>query len=147
MEEREQEWEGDRDREGPWDRNTAQKSQPSKSHFSLFAVNLTFDTTEEDLLHIFGRFGKIRDVFIPWNLHLNRSRGFAFIRFCYEQDALNAIQHFHERRINGRVAHIAWAKGQFGTQVAMPSISYPEYQQQKPDMDRPFMDAVTRSKP
>ncbi|XP_058068517.1 uncharacterized protein LOC131217595 [Magnolia sinica] len=113
----------------------------------FFTANLTFNTTEEDLLRIFGRFGKIRDVFMSWNRQLNRPRGFAFIRFCYEQDVIQAIHCLHERRIDGRVAHIAWVKKKLDNQVAMPSPSYPEYQTKKPQMAQSFLDATTRSKP
>ncbi|XP_058111205.1 serine/arginine-rich splicing factor SC35-like [Magnolia sinica] len=143
----EHECERERDRDNPWVRVPGRKSISSKSLFSVFAANLTFDTTAEDLLRIFGRFGKIRDVFLPWNRQLHRSREFAFIRFYYEQDAHNAIQCLHERRIDGRVAHIAWAKSQSGTRVTIPSTSYPEYQQRKSNMARPFLDAATRSTP
>ncbi|XP_058106539.1 organelle RRM domain-containing protein 6, chloroplastic-like [Magnolia sinica] len=82
-------------------------------------ANLTFDTSEEDLLRIFGHFGKLRDVFIPWNRQLNHSHGFTFIRFCYEQNAFKAIQCLHGRRIDGKVAHIDWAKGQSCTRTTV----------------------------
>ncbi|XP_058073112.1 serine/arginine-rich splicing factor SC35-like [Magnolia sinica] len=97
-----------------WVRVLARKSISSKSFFSNFAANLTFDTTAEDLLRIFSRFGKIQDVFLPWNCQLHKSRGFAFIRFYYEQDAHNAIQCLHERRIDGKVVLVEWAKGKSG---------------------------------
>ncbi|XP_058070891.1 serine/arginine-rich splicing factor SC35-like [Magnolia sinica] len=141
--EREREQEGDRDLEGQWERVSSRKSRHSIYLFCLFAVNLTFDTTEEDLLRIFGRFGKIREVYIPWNRVLNQSRGFTFIQFCYEQDALNAIHCLHERRIDGRVAHVAWAKGQSGTRAETPGTAFPHHQQKKPDSDHHFMNVVS----
>ncbi|XP_058079535.1 serine/arginine-rich splicing factor SC35-like [Magnolia sinica] len=100
----------ERERKSQWERVSPRKSRSSISKFSVFAANLTFDTTLDDLHRIFGRFGKLADVFILWNRTLNQSRGFAFIRFCYEQDALNVIYYLHERRIDGRVVHINWAR-------------------------------------
>ncbi|XP_058068189.1 serine/arginine-rich splicing factor SC35-like [Magnolia sinica] len=83
-----------------------------RSPFSIFAANLSYDTSIDDLHPIFGRFGKLKDVFIPWNRNLNRSRGFTFIHFVYEQEAFNAIQCLHDRKIDGRIVHIDWSKKQ-----------------------------------
>ena len=46
---------------------------------SLKVDNLTYRTTVEDLQKLFGKFGKIGDVYIPRSSR--GSRGFAFVRY------------------------------------------------------------------
>ncbi|XP_058075717.1 organelle RRM domain-containing protein 6, chloroplastic-like [Magnolia sinica] len=91
-------------------------------------------------------YGKLLDVFIPWNRHLNRSRGFAFIRFFYEQEAFNAIQCLHRRRIDGRVVHIDWAKGQPRRGTIEPGTSQPQHQATIQASDRSFAATVRAPK-
>ncbi|MGV7959524.1 RNA recognition motif domain-containing protein, partial [Mycobacterium kansasii] len=69
----------------------------------------------EDLLRIFGRFRKIRDVYLPWDSGRRRPRGFALIKFMYEQDAKNATDCLNGRRIDGRIITIEKARQLGGT--------------------------------
>ncbi|XP_058084080.1 uncharacterized protein LOC131231792 [Magnolia sinica] len=126
------------DRDPPWNRVPSRKNRRPFAPFSIFAANLSFDTSSNDLRRIFGRYGKLTNVYIPWNRHLNRSRGFAFIHFVYEQEAFNAIKCLHDRRIDGRVVHIEWAKNQskvpFSSPKANPDpILAPITRKQTPD--------------
>ncbi|XP_058078612.1 serine/arginine-rich splicing factor SC35-like [Magnolia sinica] len=86
--------------------------------FTIFVANLTFDTIEDDLLHIFRRFGKLTGVFIPRDGSRFKSRGFAFIRFQYEQEAYNTVLCINGRRIDVRFVSITRAKNQKGSSNA-----------------------------
>ncbi|XP_058071157.1 serine/arginine-rich splicing factor SC35-like [Magnolia sinica] len=125
------------ERERLWIGVSPRKPKTPSSPFSIFAANLTYDTTSKDLKHIFGRFGKLADVFIPWNRNLNRSRGFFFIRFVYEKEAFNAIQCLHNRRIDGRVVSIAWAKHKKGSWPSTQST--PPAPQVDPNRAQPYL--------
>ncbi|XP_058089430.1 uncharacterized protein LOC131236323 [Magnolia sinica] len=87
------------------------RSRPlSSSAFTLFAGNISFDTSAEDLFRIFGRYGKVVDTFIPWNPHLNRPRGYGFVRFQYEDDARAALRVLNGKRVDGRILLVQMAK-------------------------------------
>lgn len=47
---------------------------------SLKVTNITYRTTTEDLRVIFGKYGKVGDVYIPRNRYTGDSRGFAYVR-------------------------------------------------------------------
>ncbi|XP_058071140.1 serine/arginine-rich splicing factor SC35-like [Magnolia sinica] len=97
------------ERERPWETVCLRKLSHRKPPFTIFVANLTFDTSEEDLLQIFRKYGKLVGVYVPRDLIRRRSRGFAFIAFCYKQEALNAAQCLNGRRINGHIVSLAWA--------------------------------------
>ena len=66
---------------------------------SLKVDNLTFRTTVDELEPIFEAYGKVGDIFIPRQRETGRSRGFAFVRYHNEDDAMEAVEH-----INGKVS-------------------------------------------
>ncbi|XP_058106469.1 serine/arginine-rich splicing factor SC35-like [Magnolia sinica] len=96
--------------ERPWIPVTKKTHPPSS--FSIFIGNITFDTMVEDLNWIFGAYGKLVDVFHPTDRARNRSREFSFVRFRYEQDAINAKNCLHRRRVDGRIITVERAKNQ-----------------------------------
>ena len=59
--------------------------------FSLFVSNLPETTTSVELEAMFCRAGRIVDSFIPINRITSKKRGFGFIRFKSEIEALKAI--------------------------------------------------------
>ncbi|XP_058068308.1 zinc finger CCCH domain-containing protein 25-like [Magnolia sinica] len=87
------------------------RSKEARKHLhTLFVGNITFDTSVEDIHRIFGRYGKIVDVFIPSNPGLRRSKGYGFIRFMYESDAKAALDILDGRRVDGRIITVQIAK-------------------------------------
>ena len=45
---------------------------------TLMVHNLPETTTERDLENLFGKYGKVGDIYIPLNF---KTRGFAFVRY------------------------------------------------------------------
>ncbi|XP_058076487.1 uncharacterized protein LOC131225080 [Magnolia sinica] len=105
----------------PWIHVLGKK--PSSSFF-VFIGNITFDTTADDINRIFRRYGKIMDVFLPTDRIRHRPRGFGFVRYRYEQDAINAKKCLHGRRVDGRIITVERAKSQ--NDAPSPSLPIPK---------------------
>ncbi|TXG52824.1 hypothetical protein EZV62_021993 [Acer yangbiense] len=48
----------------------------------------------DDLFPLFDKYGKVVDVFIPRNRRTGESRGFAFVRYKYADEAQKAVEKF-----------------------------------------------------
>ncbi|XP_041015236.1 uncharacterized protein LOC121257994 isoform X1 [Juglans microcarpa x Juglans regia] len=59
--------------------------------YSLLVLNVTFRTTADDLFPYFDKYGKVVDIFIPRNRRTGDSRGFAFVRYKYADEAQKAV--------------------------------------------------------
>ncbi|KAL9553035.1 hypothetical protein PS6_004133 [Mucor atramentarius] len=71
---------------------------------SVYVGNLPPNTSDNDLLQPFQRFGFIQEV------KLQADRGFAFVKLDTHQNAANAIVHLQGMNINGREAKLSWGK-------------------------------------
>ncbi|TXG52807.1 hypothetical protein EZV62_021976 [Acer yangbiense] len=60
--------------------------------YSLLVLNITFRTSADDLFPLFDKYGKVVDVFIPRNRRTGESRGFAFVRYKYADEAQKAVE-------------------------------------------------------
>ncbi|KAG1366516.1 hypothetical protein COCNU_13G003060 [Cocos nucifera] len=60
--------------------------------YSLLVLNISFRTTADDLFPLFDRYGKVVDVFIPRDRRTGDSRGFAFVRYKYADEAQKAVE-------------------------------------------------------
>ncbi|KAK2573142.1 Serine/arginine-rich splicing factor 12 [Acropora cervicornis] len=56
-------------------------SRPPNS--SLYVRNLHHDTRPEDLRRMFGKYGRITDVYIPLDYYTRESRGFAYVQYPF----------------------------------------------------------------
>ncbi|KAG7020212.1 Serine/arginine-rich splicing factor SC35 [Cucurbita argyrosperma subsp. argyrosperma] len=68
--------------------------------YSLLVLNITFRTTADDLYPLFDKYGKVVDVFIPRDRRTGDSRGFAFVRYKYADEAQKAIDKLDVRPKN-----------------------------------------------
>ncbi|MFQ6630115.1 hypothetical protein Gotur_007048 [Gossypium turneri] len=68
--------------------------------YSLLVLNITFRkllsllvsrTTADDLFPLFDKYGKVVDIFIPKDRRTGDSRGFAFVRYKYADEAQKAV--------------------------------------------------------
>ncbi|KAG7977482.1 hypothetical protein I3843_05G033600 [Carya illinoinensis] len=59
--------------------------------YSLLVLNISFRTTADDLFPYFDKYGKVVDIFIPRNRRTGDSRGFAFVRYKYADEAQKAV--------------------------------------------------------
>uniref|UniRef100_A0A7N0VAH6 RRM domain-containing protein n=1 Tax=Kalanchoe fedtschenkoi TaxID=63787 RepID=A0A7N0VAH6_KALFE len=78
--------------------------------FSLLVLNISFRTTADDLFPLFERYGKVVDVFIPKDRRTGDSRGFAFVRYKYADEAQKAVERLDGRTVYGREIMVQFAK-------------------------------------
>nr|XP_034890433.1 serine/arginine-rich splicing factor SC35-like isoform X3 [Populus alba] len=78
--------------------------------FSLLVLNITFRTTADDLFPLFDKYGKVVDVFIPRDRRTGESRGFAFVRYKYAEEARKAVDRLDGRVVDGREIMVQFAK-------------------------------------
>ena len=72
------------------------------SNTKLFVVNLSFNTTENDLQDLFAAHGPVAHVDLIMDKMSGRPRGFAFVTMETKEDAEKAIQALHGKNIDGR---------------------------------------------
>ncbi|KAK1307791.1 hypothetical protein QJS10_CPA09g00583 [Acorus calamus] len=78
--------------------------------FSLLVLNITFRTTADDLFPLFDKYGKVVDIFIPRDRRTGDSRGFAFVRYKYAEEAQRAVEKLDGRNVDGRDIMVQFAK-------------------------------------
>ncbi|SAL97751.1 hypothetical protein [Absidia glauca] len=71
---------------------------------SVYVGNLQPETTQNDLLPPFQRFGFVQDI------RLQADRGFAFVKMDTHENAANALVQLQNVTINGRPAKLSWGK-------------------------------------
>lgn len=82
-------------------RHVGDRENPKASK-CLGVFGLSLRTTEEDLRHLFSRYGRLEDVQLVKDNHTRRSRGFAFVYFESLDDAAYAKERCHGKEIDGR---------------------------------------------
>ncbi|KHG20833.1 Serine/arginine-rich splicing factor 2 [Gossypium arboreum] len=78
--------------------------------YSLLILNITFRTTADDLFPLFDKYGKVVDIFIPKDRRTGDSRGFAFVRYKYADEAQKAVDRLDGRVVDGREITVQFAK-------------------------------------
>lgn len=76
----------------------------------LFIAGLPFSSNEEEIKTHFSTAGVVTMVQIIMDKMTGRSKGFGFIEFETEEQAVKAIQMFHETEFGGRKLVVAEAK-------------------------------------
>merc|ERR1711970_1635757 len=67
-------------------------------------------TTPDDLRETFGRYGEVRDVYMPRDHYTREPRGFAFVEFLDERDAADCQDAMDGRPLDGRDITIVFAQ-------------------------------------
>nr|CAB3458659.1 unnamed protein product [Digitaria exilis] len=94
---------------------------PIRDTYSLLVLNITFRTTADDLFPLFDKYGEVVDIYIPRDRRLDGvgygirewtgdSRGFAFVRYKYEDEAQKAVDRLDGRVVDGREIMVQFAK-------------------------------------
>ncbi|KAF5448504.1 hypothetical protein F2P56_029032 [Juglans regia] len=78
--------------------------------YSLLVLNISFRTTADDLFPYFDKYGKVVDIFIPRNRRTGDSRGFAFVRYKYADEAQKAVDRLDGKVVDGREITVQFAK-------------------------------------
>ena len=74
----------------------------------LYVGNLSFDTTSDDLMNLFGQHGTVTSAQIVTDRETGRSRGFAFVEMSSGAEA--AIQALNLKEFQGRNLTVNEAK-------------------------------------
>ncbi|MBV9083123.1 MAG: RNA-binding protein [Acidobacteriaceae bacterium] len=84
---------------------------------NIFVGNLSFQTTQDDLVAAFSQFGSVERVNIITDRDSGQSRGFAFVEMTERRDAETAISQLNGTQLNGRTLNVneARPKAQGGT--------------------------------
>ncbi|KAL6855925.1 hypothetical protein ACP4OV_018727 [Aristida adscensionis] len=83
---------------------------PIRDTYSLLVLNITFRTTADDLFPLFDKYGEVVDIYIPRDRRTGDSRGFAFVRYKYEDEAEKAVDRLDGRVVDGREIMVQFAK-------------------------------------
>ena len=72
----------------------------------IFAGNLSFDLTKEDVASLFAEAGTVTDVYYPDDKATGRPRGFAFVTMATPEEAARAIEVLNGRDVGGRALRV-----------------------------------------
>ncbi|XP_052091647.1 serine/arginine-rich splicing factor 10-like isoform X2 [Mytilus californianus] len=78
---------------------------------SLYVRNVNEGAREDEMRAMFGKYGPLKDVYIPLDYHSRLPRGFAYIQFEDPRDADDALYHLDRTRYQGRELEIEFARG------------------------------------
>ena len=76
----------------------------------LFVGNLSFNTTEGDLLDLFKKVGNVTGCNLIVDKFTNKSRGFAFVEMGSQDEANKAIAELNGKEVDGRALNVNEAK-------------------------------------
>ncbi|KAL9967948.1 hypothetical protein ACROYT_G026262 [Oculina patagonica] len=73
-------------------------------HKTVFVARLNFNTTEETLFELFGRYGTIKRLRLVKDVKTEKSKGYAFVEFSDESEAKGALREAKDERfmVDGR---------------------------------------------
>ena len=77
---------------------------------NIFVGNLSFQTTQADLLTTFSQYGAVERVNIVTDRDSGQSRGFAFVEMTDKREAENAIAQLNGTDMNGRTLNVNEAR-------------------------------------
>ena len=77
---------------------------------NIFVGNLSFRTTQEELMAAFSQFGNVERVNIVTDRDSGQSRGFAFVEMSERRDAETAISQLNGAELNGRTMNVNEAR-------------------------------------
>jgi cold-inducible RNA-binding protein len=95
---------------------------------NIFVGNLSYQTSQDDLLNAFAAYGSVERVSIVTDRETGQSRGFAFVEMTEAHEAQNAISQLNGAELHGRALNVNEARpkpagGNFGTRGSNSSRS------------------------
>lgn len=76
----------------------------------LFARNLPYSVTEEDVTKLFEKYGPLTEVTLPFDKEGSRPIGYAFITFVFPEHAVKALEELDGNIFQGRLLHLMPSK-------------------------------------
>eukprot|EP00268_Persea_americana_P004151 TRINITY_DN11307_c0_g2_i1.p1 TRINITY_DN11307_c0_g2~~TRINITY_DN11307_c0_g2_i1.p1 ORF type:complete len:158 (+),score=23.13 TRINITY_DN11307_c0_g2_i1:88-561(+) len=105
------------------------RASSSANHLPLASKvlvrNLSYSTDETSLKKEFSSFGQVIEVKLFKDESTERSRGFAFVQYTCQDDAMLAIENLDRKRMDGRVVYVELAKPMNFRFAAYPRTSGP----------------------
>ncbi|XP_010519999.1 PREDICTED: serine/arginine-rich SC35-like splicing factor SCL33 [Tarenaya hassleriana] len=77
---------------------------------SLLVRNLRHDCRPDDLRRPFGRFGRLKDIYLPRDYYSGEPRGFGFVQYYDPADAADAKYHLDGYVLLGREITVVFAE-------------------------------------
>jgi len=77
---------------------------------NLFVGNLSYQTTQDDLVAAFSQYGAVERVNIVTDRETGQARGFAFVEMTDRQEAETAISRLNGTELNGRAMNVNEAR-------------------------------------
>ncbi|MFM7151828.1 MAG: RNA recognition motif domain-containing protein [Gemmataceae bacterium] len=69
---------------------------------NIYVGNLTWDSSSDDLLNLFGEFGEVSRAQVVTDRETGRSRGFGFVEMANDAEAQKAIDELNDKPFKGR---------------------------------------------
>jgi RNA recognition motif-containing protein len=76
----------------------------------LFVGNLSFSTSEDDLMSLFSQYGAVESVNVITDRMTGQPRGFAFVEMTNRSDAEKAISSLNGSDLQGRTLNVNEAR-------------------------------------
>lgn len=76
----------------------------------LHVSNINFQTNADELKLLFSQFGEVSQIDIPRDRRTKLPRGFAFIHFINDEDALAAVKYINNAEFAGRILSVEISK-------------------------------------
>ncbi len=77
---------------------------------NIYAGNLNYNLTEEDLEKVFGEYGEVTSVKIIRDKYTDQSKGFGFIEMADDEAAQKAINELNGSEVKGRELRVNQAR-------------------------------------
>ena len=77
---------------------------------NIFIARLNYDTSSEDLQHVFENFGEVSSSKVIMDYETGRSKGYGFVEMDDDQAALDAIHELNETELDGRTIVVKKAR-------------------------------------
>ncbi|EOR03912.1 hypothetical protein E3P89_01240 [Wallemia ichthyophaga] len=78
----------------------------------IYISNLSWNTGDEGLVQAFSPFGQIQDYVVMKDRSTGRSRGFGFVTYANDKEALSALESMNEVELDGRRIRVSYAHAQ-----------------------------------
>ena len=76
----------------------------------LYVGNLSYQTTDEDLMELFSEYGEVASATIIRDKFTKQSKGFGFVEMANDDEAFNAIKSTDGVDFNGRNLKVSEAR-------------------------------------
>jgi cold-inducible RNA-binding protein len=77
---------------------------------NIFVGNLSYQTTQDDLLNAFSAYGNVERVSVVTDRDTGQSRGFAFVEMTDSEAAQTAIAQLNGAELHGRTLNVNEAR-------------------------------------